>query len=132
MTSWGRSFYNNILATIPVLIMSFIAGENDKLVDEKEAFTNLTYIMVGLSCVMGLGISISGFACRELISATSFSVVGNMNKVLTVVINFIAWDSHTSMSGLACLSICIVGGALYAKVRQDEENERKRSATLPQ
>lgn len=48
-----------------------------------------TQVVVLMSCIIGIGISISGFMCREAISATSFSVVGNMNKVLTVFINFL-------------------------------------------
>eukprot|EP01119_Soliformovum_irregulare_P012909 TRINITY_DN3388_c0_g1_i4.p1 TRINITY_DN3388_c0_g1~~TRINITY_DN3388_c0_g1_i4.p1 ORF type:complete len:322 (-),score=85.01 TRINITY_DN3388_c0_g1_i4:176-1141(-) len=135
MSSWGRSFYNNILATVPVLLIALVSGEDQKFAAMREngiddEFT--TYLLVGLSCLMGLGISISGFVCREMISATSFSVVGNMNKVLTVFINYIAWDSHTSAPGLFSLSICILGGAYYAKVRQDEETERKKNnAILP-
>jgi len=122
MTSWGRSYYNNFLSIFPVLIMIFASGEVEKgqlLFDEGFA-QPITTIMVVLSCLMGLGISISGFMCRELISATSFSVVGNMNKVLTVFINFFVWDSHASLLGLFCLSLCLVGGAYYAKVRQEE------------
>lgn len=87
-----------------------------------------TNIMVLLSCIMGLGISISGFVCREMVSATSFSVIGNVNKVFTVFVNYFAWSYHASPLGLACLSICIFGGAYYAKVRQDEENEKRRSS----
>jgi len=67
--------------------------------------------------VVGIGISISGFMCREAISATSFSVVGNMNKVLTVFVNFLIWNKHASPAGLASLFICLMGGAYYAKVR---------------
>jgi len=131
MSSWGRSYYNNILATVPVLLIALASGEPDKYASVTIEDPFSTYGLVILSCLMGLGISIAGFVCREMISATSFSVVGNMNKVLTVFINYVAWDAHTSPAGLFSLSICIVGGAYYAKVRQEEENERKKSTILP-
>jgi len=119
MSSWGRSFYNNFLSLFPVFIMVFALGEHK--FDTQQEFTQpITAILVTISCIMGLGISISGFKCRELISATSFSVVGNMNKVFTVFLNWLVWDYHASPLGLLCLSICIIGGGYYAKVRQDE------------
>jgi len=123
MTSWGRSFYNNFLALFPVLVMAVGLREPAKLqahiVDE--TFDQpITNIMVFLSCIMGLGISITGFKCREAVSATSFSVIGNMNKVFTVIINVLVWDAHSTPEGIFCLAICLLGGAYYAKVRQDE------------
>ena len=86
MSSWGRSFYNNIISVPPVLAMALMTREDVKyglIVAENGFEQPTTFIMVVLSCVMGLGISISGFMAREQLSATSFSVVGNMNKILT-------------------------------------------------
>jgi len=122
MTSWGRSFYNNYLSLVPVFLMILITNEHNKVQQLHEAgeITTAAVTMVMLSCVVGLGISISGFMCRELISATSFSVVGNMNKILTIFINYVAWEYHASPLGLACLLICLVGGAYYAKVRTEK------------
>jgi len=132
MSSWGRSFYNNFLSLFPVFFMVAALGEYNGLmlsVENSDFEQPITTIMVILSCIMGLGISISGFKCRELISATSFSVVGNMNKVFTVFINFIVWSHHSSVLGLFCLSICLVGGAYYAKVRQDETDQNYKKSS---
>jgi len=119
MSNWGRSYYNNLLSLVPLCCFALANNELNKFGDlyEDGAFSFGVLVIVFLSCVVGIGISISGFMCREAISATSFSVVGNMNKVLTVFVNFLIWDSHASLSGLASLLICLVGGAYYAKVR---------------
>lgn len=81
MTSWGRSFYNNFLSIPAIIIMVLMSGELGKLSDTLAVTTGSGKLLVFLSCLMGLGISMSGFVCRAAISATSFSVVGNMNKV---------------------------------------------------
>jgi len=119
MSSWGRSFYNNYLSLVPVFLMILMSNEHNKVQQlyESGEIGNGAFVLVFLSCIVGLGISISGFVCRELISATSFSVVGNMNKILTIFINFVVWEYHASFQGLACLLICLIGGAYYAKVR---------------
>jgi len=119
MSNWGRSYYNNFLSMFPLFIIAVANGEISKasnLLDEGEISTGALFV-VFLSCIVGIGISISGFMCRDAISATSFSVVGNMNKVLTVFINYMIWTQRASAAGLASLLICLVGGAYYAKVR---------------
>jgi len=119
MSNWGRSYYNNLLSMAPLFFFALANSELSKFGDlyEEGAFSARVLLIVFFSCVVGIGISISGFMCREAISATSFSVVGNMNKVFTIFINFLIWDKHASLPGLASLLICLVGGAYYAKVR---------------
>ena len=39
---------------------------------------------ITLSCVVGVCISWAGFWCQSLITATAYTVVGVMNKMLTV------------------------------------------------
>jgi len=128
MTSWGRSFYNNFLALPPTLLLGWIFGDAQKiqtmffspfLTQEALAMLSIpTQSVIFLSCVLGLLLSTTSFFCRELITATSYSVVGNMNKVLTVFINCIMWDKHASNPGIISLFVCLGGGALYTKFQQ--------------
>lgn len=53
-------------------------------------------VALALSCVGGLGMSYFSFALRAVISATSFSVIGNICKVLTILVNVLMWDRHAS------------------------------------
>jgi hypothetical protein len=39
--------------------------------------------------------------------------VGIVCKILTVIINFLIWDKHASMEGIACLLVCVLAGSLY-------------------
>ena len=113
MTNWGRSYYNNVLALGPVAIMVLISGEPQKFLDLYYSGTPLPYfpgsfeflskVFVPLSCLMGLGISIAGFVCRESVSATSFSVVGNMNKVRRALIPGPHYLHQLCGLGLPCL-----------------------------
>lgn len=50
-----------------------------------------------------MGISFAGFKCQQLITATAYTVVGVMNKMLTVTINVMIWDKHASGIGIASL-----------------------------
>ena len=79
-------------------------------------------MLVGLSCIFGLAISFFGFSCRRAISATGFTVLGIVNKLLTVVINFVIWDKHSTFVGTIGLLICMIGGVMY---QQSTSNKPK-------
>ncbi|KAG0472443.1 hypothetical protein HPP92_016989 [Vanilla planifolia] len=50
---------------------------------------------------------------KRAISATGFTVLGIVNKLLTVVINLVIWDKHSTLIGTIGLLICMLGGVLY-------------------
>jgi hypothetical protein len=86
----------------------------------------LTGIVV--SCVFGLGISFFGFSVRRKISATGFTVMGCTNKLLTLLVNTLAWERHASLPGQACLLVCIAGGVAYGEFSKADGEARKRKA----
>ncbi|GKA45887.1 GDP-mannose transporter GONST3-like protein [Tanacetum coccineum] len=56
------------------------------------------------------------------ISATGFTVLGIMNKLLTMVINLMVWDKHSSFIGIIGLLICMFGGVMH---KQSTSNKPK-------
>ncbi|KAA8533869.1 hypothetical protein F0562_031386 [Nyssa sinensis] len=90
--------------------------------DESDWYSFQVVLPVGLSCLFGLAISFFGFSCRRAISATGFTVLGIVNKLLTVVINLVIWDKHSKLVGTVGLLICMVGGIMY---QQSTSNKPK-------
>jgi hypothetical protein len=66
-----------------------------------------------LGCVTGTGIGYSSWWCRDKVSATSFTLIGVMNKCLTILINLMMWDQHAPPGGILALVLCLIGGSLY-------------------
>ena len=79
----------------------------------RESVKPWVMIPVGLSCAFGVAISFYGFACRRAISATSFTVLGVSNKLLTIIVNVAIWDKHASPVGIFCLLVTVCGGVMY-------------------
>ena len=90
--------------------------------DESDWYSFQVVLPVGLSCLFGLAISFFGFSCRRAISATGFTVLGIVNKLLTVVINLLIWDKHSTFVGTVGLLICMIGGIMY---QQSTNNKAK-------
>jgi GDP-mannose transporter len=79
---------------LPMLLMAASFGEVDTL--RKMEWTGGGIAALVASCLGGLGMSYFSFALRAVISATSFSVIGNVCKVLTILVNLLMWDNHAS------------------------------------
>jgi solute carrier family 35 protein len=48
-----------------------------------------------------------------MLSATSFTLVGVVNKFLTILLNVLVWDKHSTGLGLVAVSICLIAGVFY-------------------
>ena len=121
---WTPVLYTNTFSILPALFICLIAGE---LRDERLAsvqVTNTALWWLFISCAFGIGISWAGFWCQSLVSATTYTVVGVMNKMLTVTVNVLIWDKHASGSGIAALCLCLVGGSLYQQSPLRETSSR--------
>eukprot|EP00970_Alexandrium_tamarense_P008453 scaffold1618_cov196-Alexandrium_tamarense.AAC.13 len=120
-SNWGRVFYSNFIASLP-LVFTFI---NDS--EEIEALKNISFsaaMAVFFSVALGVGMSYFAWMARSLLSAASFTVVGNVCKVLTIAINVSLWDKHASPFGIGCLMFCLVAAYFYqqAPMRSDSKD----------
>lgn len=129
LNTWGLVLYNNLEALLLFPLELFIMGELKKIKqeisDESDWHSFAVVLPVGLSCLFGLSISFFGFSCRRAISATGFTVLGIVNKLLTVVINLVIWDKHSTFIGTVGLLICMFGGILY----QQSTSSKPKAAT---
>ncbi|KAL5223037.1 hypothetical protein ABZP36_027750 [Zizania latifolia] len=133
LNTWGLVLYNNLEALMLFPLELVLMGELNQMKVDSSKVTNWlssdVICPVALSCMFGLSISFFGFSCRRAISATGFTVLGIVNKLLTVVINLLIWDKHASFVGTVGLLICMSGGILYQqsttkpKAPKDEPKE---------
>jgi hypothetical protein len=66
-----------------------------------------------LSCVIGVGISYTGWRLKDLVTATTFTLVGVLNKMATIALSALAFPGTTSVQGCAALVACVVFGLAY-------------------
>lgn len=117
LNTWGLVLYNNIealmLFPLELLIMGELKKIKHEISDESDWHSFSVVLPVALSCLFGVAISFFGFSCRRAISATGFTVLGIVNKLLTVMINLVIWDKHSTWVGTVGLLVCMLGGVLY-------------------
>lgn len=111
---WGSVLYVNIIAIVPMACLGLAYGDisSDSLV----ALTQLSvegHAILLFSCVLGCCIGYCGWACRALISATSYTLVGVVNKFFTIFLNVLIWSKHSTPAGLASVCVCLAAGFFY-------------------
>ncbi|KAG2498722.1 hypothetical protein HYH03_003462 [Edaphochlamys debaryana] len=111
MTNWARVYYTNLIALIPLAFAVPLLGEHKVLATT--AWTGSVVTPLVLSCVVGVCMSHSSYLLRETVSATLFTIVGILCKIITVVINVLIWDKHATPSGIAFLLVCVGAGTFY-------------------
>ncbi|KXZ48130.1 hypothetical protein GPECTOR_30g226 [Gonium pectorale] len=111
MTNWSRVYYTNAIALVPLLFALPLTGEHHKLATV--AWTPGLLGPVILSCLMGVCMSHSAYLLRDTVSATLFTIVGILCKIITVVINVLIWDKHATPTGIAFLLVCVLAGTFY-------------------
>lgn len=131
----GPVQYTNLFGWPPMLMFASMGGEFEKLhntVEQYGATSTFDYMaklpshvtaLVILGCLVGTGIGYSGWWCRDKVSATSFTLIGVLNKCITVFMNVIIWDQHATPFGIASLFLCLIGGSFYqqAPMRKDQD-----------
>ena len=127
---WTPVLYTNTFSVLPALALGWVAGEfSDERLQRLE-FTPTALFWLGTSCLVGICISWAGFWCQSLVTATTYTVVGVMNKMLTVTVNVLIWDKHASTQGIGSLLLCLVAGSLYQQAPLRES--RKLGLTIPE
>jgi len=129
MGNWDRVYYNNAISGFFALIYACVyenalARVHDGWVGDLP----FGIAIVVVSCAMGTAMSYFAFLARDALSATSFTVVGNVCKVLSVLVNFFIWDKHASSTGLGWLALVIVGAGMYkqAPLRSQASDEKTK------
>jgi len=125
-SNWGRVFYTNLWASLILLGMTAYL-EPHVLLKMRWGFRPLCAL--GVSCAAGVFMSYFAFLCRAAVSATSFTVIGNVCKILTVLINISIWDHHASPLGISCLFVCLGSAAIYQQAPLREGYQSSKGDT---
>jgi GDP-mannose transporter len=122
MTSWSRVYYNNIIAGIFAMGFALTYERANWSWNAWVGDISIGVLVIAISCAMGTAMSYFAFVARDALSATSFTVVGNVCKVLSVFGNIFLWDKHATSVGLTWLAVVIFGSAMYgqAPLRKSE------------
>ena len=114
LTNLGGLFYVTFL-----LIPTQETSDWDSLMhtDEGAPRPMYQYVLLGVSCVAGVAIGYAGINAQRHLTATSFLVVGNVNKFVVIFVGMAFMSEASSWQAVLGCIIAISGGVMYALAR---------------
>lgn len=135
----GPVLYTNLLGLPPMLVFASLGGEYHKfyqnqIIDTNSSITAGVWLLILMGTIAGTGIGYSSWWCRDKVSATTFTLVGVINKCLTILLNCLIWDNHAPPAGIASLFLCLIGGSLYQqapmRVKKDQDSAKPEGKSV--
>jgi len=137
-TMWGPVLYTNLLGFPPMMLFAQMGNEynrfwEDLWIREEARLPPGSMLLLIIGCLIGTGIGYTSWWCRDKVSATSFTLIGVLNKCMTVLFNLLMWENHAPPLGIASLALCLVGGLLYrqAPMRALQSRSASRHDMIP-
>jgi solute carrier family 35 protein len=120
MTTYGRVYYQNFLGSFGFILMIAITQEYNVITPVMLTDWKSVGVVL-LSCFLGMGMSTFSYKLRAMVSSTYMAIIGNMCKVITVLINFFLWDKHANAYGFGFLALCLVCAYYYEQAPRRED-----------
>jgi len=110
--------YNNVLSLPLLLVVAGINGEYTSLLQEPALYNSRFQAAACLSALCGLLISFCSLWFLSTTTATTFSLVGSLNKLPIAVFGLIFFDAVWSAKNVASIAIGLLAGIVFAKTNQ--------------
>lgn len=127
---WGPVLYCNVLALIPFFMLGMRDSEFPAAFYQLRTISFSTLMILLFSCVTGTLIGYSGWYCRGMVSATTYTLVGVVNKFITILLNVIIWEKHSTWLGILSVCCCMLSGVFYQQSPRRDESHKSEEHRL--
>jgi GDP-mannose transporter len=128
LPTWSNVFYTNALSSllvIPLMALEIMACDWRQVDRSPKSL----FILVG-SCLLGLAMSYFSFAARSAFSATYFTLLGNVCKLLTIALNNVVWSHHSSLGGTVAVLVALFAAYLYQEAPKPPAKEEEKQVFM--
>eukprot|EP01038_Epipyxis_sp_PR26KG_P008599 gene8599-11619_t len=113
LPKFGMVFYNNVLSAAILFPFCVYKGEFQVL-NDPQIMTSQFIILNVLAGLIGFYLNFASLWCVASTSATTYAIVGSLNKVPITVLGFILFQVKMTERGIVFVTLATLGGFLYA------------------
>jgi len=117
MSKPGMMLLNNAIGLVPCGVLCAVYEEPARWAVASSELTVNGAVVLLLSCLNGLAISYAGLQAQQLVTATTFMVLTNVNKFVVVGFGLLFLGDTLSVRALFGVALAIGGGVWYGKAR---------------
>jgi len=114
----GMMLLNNGCGLAPNVLLLMLYQEPAMWEEKVGGMSASSWALVALSCVNGVAISYAGLRVQQLVTATTFMVLTNVNKFLVILFGVVALREALSPVSAIGVILAVGGGLMYARARQ--------------
>lgn len=113
----GMMLLNNACGLVPCGFLMIGYGETSRWSTVAAEMTPGGFLLVMTSCVNGLAISYAGLRVQQLVTATSFMVLTNVNKFVVILFGVAVLKDELSALSALGVTLAMGGGLWYGRAR---------------
>jgi len=114
LSRWAMVFYNNLLSVPSMLLLATFKRELLILSSKPELWT-LPFLFTNLfTGVVGFSLNLASLWCVGNTSATTYAIVGSLNKIPVSLLGFLLFSAPITLQGATYIGMSMLGGFLYS------------------
>ena len=118
LDEFSMVYLNNTLSLPPLLFITWATGEFAMLPSEP-ALQDPMFLLAGASsALLAFGISFASLWFLSTTMATTFGLVGSLNKIPLAVIGLVAFNQPWSLPNVASIAVGLVAGIVFVRAKQ--------------
>ena len=118
LSEFSMVYYNNLLSLPLMFLLAWYFGEIPGALQEP-ALGNPWFVCAAtFSGVLGFGISFASLWFLSQTTATTYSLVGSLNKIPLAVLGILLFNTPTTISNLASIFLGLAAGVLFVRAKQ--------------
>ena len=121
---FGMVYYNNLLSIALLLPICLFRDEFSVLADPD--IMTLPFVASNvIAGVLGFYLNFASLWCVSATNATTYAIVGSLNKVPITVLGFLMFNAKMTTEGIVFITLATLGGFLYAYSKLPSNNNNK-------
>lgn len=110
---FGMVYYNNLLSAAILLPICYFRGDFNALQDA-DIMTTSFILSNTLAGLIGFYLNFASLWCVASTSATTYAIVGSLNKVPITIMGFFLFHAKMTQQGIIFVTLATIGGFIYA------------------
>lgn len=125
LSRFGMVFYNNLLSIPLLLPLAISFGELGTMYEHSDVMRAPSFILVNLVAgSMGFFLNLASLWCVSATSATTYALVGSVNKIPVSLLGVWLFDTQINAKGAMYIIVSMCGGFIYSYVKIAESRRK--------
>ncbi|MQL83739.1 hypothetical protein Taro_016234 [Colocasia esculenta] len=123
LNEFSMVLLNNVLSLPLGILLLFLCDEVDYLSKTPLLNMPMFWVVITLSGLLGLAISFTSMWFLHQTGATTYSLVGSLNKIPLSVAGIVLFNVPTSLENLISILFGLLAGVFFAKAKMGERSK---------